>query len=77
MNNILSTKVFIKKIITEKLLFIQEFPTSNQKYYLKNQVDFLRQYANAKGIIVYKVIEDYGSGLNYNRKKGINLLIAV
>ena len=36
---------------------------------MKNQVEFLRQYANAKGIIVDEIIEDYGSGLNYNHKK--------
>ena len=41
---------------------------------MKNQVDFLRQYANAKGIIVDEVIEDYGSGLNYNRKKWNKLI---
>lgn len=40
-------------------------------------MEFLRQYANAKGIIVDEVIEDYGSGLNYNRKNGIDLLIVV
>ncbi len=37
-------------------------------------VEFVRQYANAKGIIVDKVIEDYGSGLNYNRKKWNRLI---
>lgn len=31
--------------------------TSNQKDDLKNQIDFLRQYANAKGIIVDEVME--------------------
>jgi len=41
---------------------------------LKNQVEFLRQYANAKGIILNEVIEDYGSGLNYNRKKWNKLI---
>ena len=41
---------------------------------MKNQVEFLRQYANAKGIIVDEVIEDYGSGLNYNRKKWNRLI---
>ena len=51
--------------------------TSNQKDDLKNQVEFLRQYANTKGIIVDEVIEDYGSGLKYNRKNGIDLLIVV
>ncbi|WP_102400564.1 IS607 family transposase [Haloimpatiens massiliensis] len=48
--------------------------TSNQKDDLKNQVEFLKQYANAKGIIVDEIIEDYGSGLNYNRKKWNKLI---
>lgn len=46
----------------------------NQKEDLNNQIEFLKQYANAKGIIVDEVLEDVGSGLNYNRKKW-NLLI--
>ena len=33
--------------------------TSNQKDDLKNQVEFLKQYANAKGMIVDDIIEDY------------------
>ena len=37
-------------------------------------MEFLRQYANAKGIIVDEVIEEYGSGLNYNRKKWNQLI---
>ncbi|WP_440328901.1 IS607 family transposase [Mitsuokella multacida] len=41
---------------------------------LENQVDFLQQYANAKGLIVDTIIRDYGSGLNYNRKKWNHLL---
>lgn len=43
--------------------------TRNQKDDLKNQVDFLRQFCNAKGIIVNQCMEDYGRGLNDNRKK--------
>ena len=39
--------------------------TKNQKDDLQNQVTFLRQFCNAKGIIVDQCIEDYGSGLNY------------
>ena len=46
-----------------------------QKDDLVNQVQFLRQYANAKGIIVDLVLEDIGSGLNYNRKKWNQLLL--
>ena len=48
--------------------------TRNQRDDLKNQVAFLRQFCNAKGIIVDQCIEDYGSGLNYNRKKWNELL---
>ena len=48
--------------------------TRNQKDDLQNQVSFLRQFCNAKGIIVDQCIEEYGSGLNYNRKKWNQLL---
>lgn len=51
--------------------------TRNQKDDLKNQVEFLRQFCNAKGIIVDNCIEDFGSGLNYNRKKWNELLDSV
>lgn len=57
-----------------KVVIYTRVSTSNQKDDLKNQVEFLRQYANAKGIIVDEVIEDYGSGLNYNRKKWNDLI---
>ena len=48
--------------------------TRNQKEDLQNQVAFLRQFCNAKGMIVDQCIEEYGSGLNYNRKKWNRLL---
>jgi len=48
--------------------------TRNQKDDLLNQVEFLKQFCNAKGIIVNQCIEDFGSGLNYNRKKWNKLL---
>ena len=48
--------------------------TKNQKYDLQNQVEFLKQFCNAKGIIVNQCIEDFGSGLNYNRKNWNKLL---
>ena len=57
-----------------KVVIYTRVSTSNQKDDLKNQVEFLRQYVNAKGIIVDEVIEDYGSGLNYNRKKWNKLI---
>lgn len=51
--------------------------TYGQKDDLKDQVSFIRQYANAKGIILDEVITDIGSGLNYNRKKWNQLLYDV
>lgn len=58
----------------KKTIIYTRVSTSNQKDDLRNQVEFLKQYANAKGIIVNEVIEDYGSGLNYNRKKWNKLI---
>ena len=63
-----------KETDSRKIVIYTRVSTSNQKDDLKNQVEFLRQYANAKGIIVDEVIEDYGSGLNYNRKKWNRLI---
>lgn len=48
--------------------------TRNQKDDLKNQIEFLKTFCNAKGMIVNQCIEDFGSGLNYNRKKWNDLL---
>lgn len=41
---------------------------------MDNQIEFLKQYANAKGMIVDEVLEDIGSGLNYNREKWNRLI---
>ena len=51
--------------------------TRNQKDDLKNQVEFLKTFCNSKGMIVSQCIEDFGSGLNYNRKKWNQLLSEV
>ena len=48
--------------------------TRNQKDDLQNQVEFLKQFCNAKGMIVNQCMEEVGSGLNYNRKKWDKLL---
>lgn len=57
-----------------KTVIYTRVSTSNQKDDLKNQVEFLKQFANARGMIVHEVIEDLGSGLNYNRKKWNQLI---
>lgn len=48
--------------------------TRNQKDDLKNQIVFLKQFCNSKGIIANQCMEDFGSGWNYNRKKWNKLL---
>jgi excisionase family DNA binding protein len=45
-----------------------------QKHDLVDQMDFLIQYCNAKGIIIDEHITDIGSGLNYKRPKWNKLL---
>ena len=60
--------------LNKKTVIYTRVSTSNQKDDLKNQVEFLKQYVNGKGIIVDTVIEDYGSGLNYDRKQWNKLI---
>lgn len=48
--------------------------TKNQKDDLQNQTEFLKQFCNAKGMIIDRCIQDFGSGLNYNRKAWNRLL---
>lgn len=57
-----------------KTIIYTRVSTLNQKNDLYNQVEFLKQYANAKGMIVDEVFEDIGSGLNYNRKQWNKLI---
>ena len=57
-----------------KVVIYTRVSSSNQKDDFVNQVNFLQQYANAKGLIVDEIIEDLGSGLNYNRKKWNKLI---
>ncbi|MCD5422990.1 IS607 family transposase [Limosilactobacillus fermentum] len=57
-----------------KVVAYARVSTYNQKDDLKNQLAFIRQFANANGVIIDESISDIGSGLNYNRKKW-NLLL--
>lgn len=59
---------------TKKVVAYARVSTSGQKDDLKNQIEFIQNYANAKGIILDELITDIGSGLNYNRKKWNKLL---
>lgn len=62
---------------SRKLVIYARVSTRKQKDDLQNQISFLRQFCNARGLIVDECIEDYGSGLNYNRKNWNTLLDSV
>lgn len=57
-----------------KIVAYARVPSNGQKDDLKDQMDYLRQYINAKGIIVDEYISDIGSGLNYKRPKWLKLI---
>ena len=73
-NQYLQFKGIISDTDSRQTVIYARFSTRNQKDDLQNQVTFLRQFCNARGMIVDQCIEDYGSGLNYNRKKWNDLL---
>ena len=58
-----------------KTIAYMRVSSANQKDDLRNQITFIRNYVNAKGEILDDVIEDVGSGLNYNRKHWNDLLL--
>ena len=60
-----------------KVVAYARVPTRSQRDDLKNQIQFIQMYANGKGIILDEAIEDFGRGLNYKRKKWLELLEAV
>lgn len=64
----------LKNNSDRKIIIYTRVSTNNQKDDLLNQVNFLQNFINSKGIIVDQIIKDVGSGLNYKRKKWNELL---
>lgn len=63
-----------KNRISNDIVIYARVSNNSQKDDLKNQIEYLKNYANNKGYIVSEIISDIGSGLNYNRKNW-NLLL--
>ena len=57
-----------------KIVAYARVSSNGQKDDLKDQVAFLRQFLNARGIIADEYISDIGSGLNYKRPKWLKLI---
>ncbi|ONI47809.1 DNA invertase [Candidatus Epulonipiscium fishelsonii] len=64
----------LKNEVIRKIIIYARVSTNNQKEDLINQIKFMQTFANVKGIIVDEIIQDIGSGLNYNRKKWNKLI---
>ena len=72
-NKVMGIQDFSENQVNDVIIYAR-VSNQNQKDDLKNQIDFLRTYANAKGYIIKDVITDIGSGLNYKRK-GFNSIL--
>ena len=57
-----------------KTIIYARVSNRGQKDDLDNQIEFLKTFANSRGVIVDEVMTDIGSGLNYNRKKWNELI---
>lgn len=64
---------------TKGIYLYARVSSTGQKEDLTRQVDFLREFANARGYLVADTLTDVGSGMNYKRKnwnKLIRLILA-
>lgn len=68
--------MFVEKPHRKVVAYVRVL-SRNQRDDLKHQIDFIRTFVNARGVILDECIEDIGSGLNYNRLKWNELLQAV
>ena len=73
-NQYLEFKCIDNSNTNRKTVIYTRVSTNGQKDDLKNQAEFLLNFTSSKGIIVDEIIEDIGSGLNYNRKKWNKLI---
>ena len=60
---------------SRKIIAYTRVSSNNQIDDLQNQITFIRNYVNAQGEILDDIIQDVGSGLNYNRKNWNDLLL--
>ena len=63
-----------KQAKNSKTIIYCRVSNQSQKDDLANQIEFLKIFCNARGVIIDEVFTDVGSGLNYNRKN-FNLIL--
>lgn len=59
---------------SKKIVAYARVSSNHQKNDLTNQLSFIRNYTNAKGLILDEELSDIGSGLNYKRYNWNKLL---
>ena len=64
----------MQEVKEEKVVIYARVSSSTNKDNLDRQADRLSQYCIARGYQIYKVVKEYGSGLNDTRPKLIKLL---
>lgn len=67
----------IENRVSNDVVIYARVSNNNQKDDLKNQIEFLKQYANSKNYQINSILTDIGSGLNYERKNWNKLLIDI
>lgn len=60
-------------IIKKEVAAYCRVSSAGQKKELVNQINFVTDFANARGLVIDKVYKDIGSGLNYKRKYFLEL----
>lgn len=60
--------------VNKKIVAYARVSSNQQKDNLKNQMSFIRNYTNAKGLVLDEELSDIGSGLNYKRYNWNKLL---
>ena len=58
---------------SRKAVIYARVSTQKQKNDLQNQIETIRQYANANGYVIDNVFSDIASGLNYDRDSFIDM----
>ncbi len=66
----------IAKVTKKKVIYCR-VSSSAQKPELKNQVEAMTSFCTANGVVIDKVIEEIGGGLNFKRKKFLGLLTEI
>ena len=72
-NKVMGIQDFSENQVNDVIIYAR-VSNQSQKDDLKNQIEFLRTYANTKGYIIKDTITDIGSGLDYKRK-GFNSIL--